>query len=106
MPLYIAAGHLVFGGLPDNFKPPRDALSNQAYFVGCISDVTANGEIINFADSVEKKNGNINACPADILGKLGGSFCYGLLYTLKYSNTLSTFIHFSLRHQCHIHPWK
>lgn len=68
-PLYISAGSVFFGGLPEDFVPVRNGLANQAYFVGCISDVTVNGQIINFADSVEKKNGNINGCPSDILGK-------------------------------------
>ncbi|XP_037900995.1 laminin subunit alpha [Glossina fuscipes] len=65
-PLYIDMGDIFFGGLPENIKIPRDALANLAYFLGCISDVTVNGEIINFADSIEKKNGNINSCSNDI----------------------------------------
>lgn len=68
--LIITAGDIFFGGLPEGYTTPRNALSNSAYFIGCISDVTVNGEIINFADSIEKKNGNINNCPSDILGKL------------------------------------
>lgn len=66
-PLYIQAGDVFFGGLPDNYIPVRNALPTLAYFVGCISDVTINGEIVNFADSAEKRNGNINNCPTDIL---------------------------------------
>ncbi|SPP85142.1 laminin subunit alpha [Drosophila guanche] len=66
-PLYIESGDIFFAGLPDNYQTPRGALSTLAYFVGCISDVTVNDEIINFANSAEKKNGNINGCPPDIL---------------------------------------
>jgi len=47
-------------------------LASLAYFVGCISDVTVNEEIINFANSAEKKNGNINGCPPHVLGELTG----------------------------------
>lgn len=72
-PLVITSGDIFFGGLPESYTTPRDALSNTAYFIGCISDVTVNGEIINFADSIEKKNGNINSCPSDILGELNKS---------------------------------
>lgn len=68
-PPLIRGGDIFFAGLPDNYRPPKDALSTLAYFVGCINDVTVNGEIINFADSAEKKNGNINGCPEDVLGK-------------------------------------
>ncbi|ALC44510.1 LanA [Drosophila busckii] len=66
-PLLIQAGDMFFGGLPDNYIPPKGGLSNLAYFVGCIKYATVNEEIINFADSAEKKNGNINGCPQDIL---------------------------------------
>lgn len=68
--LWIMNGDVFFGGLPETFIPPRNALPNMAYFLGCISDVTINGEIVNFADSVEKRNGNINQCPTDIMGKI------------------------------------
>ncbi|XP_034480299.1 laminin subunit alpha [Drosophila innubila] len=66
-PLVISGGDIFFGGLPDNYIPPKGVISTLAYFVGCINDVTVNGEIINFADSAERKNGNINGCPQDIL---------------------------------------
>lgn len=65
--LNIQAGDIFFAGLPDNYRPVRNALPTMAYFVGCISDVTINGEIVNFADSAEKRKGNINNCPTDIL---------------------------------------
>lgn len=68
-PLEISGGDIFFGGIPDNYVPPKGAISTLAYFLGCIRDVTVNGETINFADSAEKKNGNINGCPQDILGK-------------------------------------
>ncbi|EDV96510.1 laminin subunit alpha [Drosophila grimshawi] len=71
-PLEIEGGDIFFGGLPDNFIPPKGAISNLAYFVGCISDVTVNGEIINFADSAEKKGGNINGCTQDNLAYEAG----------------------------------
>lgn len=68
--LNIQAGDIFFAGLPDNYRPVRNALPTMAYFVGCISDVTINGEIVNFADSAEKRKGNINNCPTDILGNI------------------------------------
>lgn len=64
----LEGGDIFFAGLPDNYRTPRNALATTAYFVGCISDVTVNNEIINFANSVEKKNGNTNSCPPTVLG--------------------------------------
>nr|AAA28662.1 laminin A chain [Drosophila melanogaster] len=66
-PLILEGGDIFFAGLPDNYRTPRNALASLAYFVGCISDVTVNEEIINFANSAEKKNGNINGCPPHVL---------------------------------------
>jgi len=71
-PLILEGGDIFFAGLPDNYRTPRNALASLAYFVGCISDVTVNNEVINFANSAERKNGNINSCPPHVLGEFIG----------------------------------
>ncbi|XP_055387187.1 laminin subunit alpha [Condylostylus longicornis] len=65
--LWIEHGQIFFGGLPNNYKPIRDRLSNLAYFIGCINDVTLNGQIVNFADSNDKVGGSFEDCPSDLL---------------------------------------
>lgn len=66
-PLLITFGEIYFGGLQKYFKPVRGALPNEAYFVGCIQDVTINTNIINFSSSNDKLNAILNSCPRDIL---------------------------------------
>lgn len=65
--LLISFGEIYFGGLPKSFKPVRGAIPNEAYFVGCIQDVTINTNVINFASSTDKHNAILNSCPRDIL---------------------------------------
>lgn len=65
--LSISFGEIYFGGLPKYFTPVRGALPNEAYFVGCIQDVTINTNVINFASSTDKSNAILNSCPRDIL---------------------------------------
>lgn len=36
-------------------------------FVGCIADVTVNGNVINFANSKEKKNEILGKCILDVV---------------------------------------
>lgn len=65
--LSITFGDIYFGGLPKYFTPVRGALPNEAYFVGCIQDVTINTNVVNFASSTDKANAILNSCPRDIL---------------------------------------
>lgn len=58
---------IYFGGLPKGFTPKRIAIGPPAYFVGCISDVLVNGPIVNFADSVERKQAILDNCARDLL---------------------------------------
>ncbi|CRK95483.1 CLUMA_CG008952, isoform A [Clunio marinus] len=65
--LSISYGEIYFGGLTKYFTPVRGALPNEAYFVGCIQDVTINTNEVNFASSTDKMNAILNNCPRDIL---------------------------------------
>lgn len=65
--LLISFGEIYFGGLQKGFKPIGGALPNEAYFVGCIQDVTINTNVINFASSTDKQNAILNSCPRDVL---------------------------------------
>lgn len=65
--LLISFGEIYFGGLPKSFKSVKGALPNEAYFVGCIQDVTINTNVINFAISNDKTNAILNSCPRDVL---------------------------------------
>lgn len=65
--LHITFGEIYFGGLPKYFTPVRGGLPNEAYFVGCIQDVTINTNVINFSSSTDKLNAILNSCPRDIL---------------------------------------
>lgn len=56
-------GDIYFGGLPMNFRPPRNALSTLAYFTGCIEGVTLNGQVVNFANTTERMSGYLDYCP-------------------------------------------
>ena len=65
--LYLTFGEIYFGGLPRGFSPVRGALPNEAYFVGCIQDVSININVVNFASSTDKVNAVLNTCPRDIV---------------------------------------
>lgn len=65
--LEVTFGEIYFGGLPKFFKPVGGALPNDAYYVGCIQDVTINTNVVNFASSTDKLNAILNSCPRDIL---------------------------------------
>lgn len=65
-PLHISQGEIYFGGLPESYSPLRGAIASTSYFVGCISDVTVNGQVVNFADSTDKKNAVLNNCHRDL----------------------------------------
>jgi hypothetical protein len=67
--LNIQLGELYFGGLPPEFAVPKHALSSAAYFTGCISDVTVNGNIVNFANLSDYSGGVIGSCSRDLYGK-------------------------------------
>lgn len=67
--LNIQNGEIYFGGLPKHYQTAKGAIASTAYFTGCISDVTLNEEITNFASHVERESGLIDSCPGDILGK-------------------------------------
>lgn len=67
-PLIMQNGVIYFGGLPRHFQTARGAIPTNAYFTGCISDVTLNEEITNFASHVERQSGVIDVCPDGILG--------------------------------------
>lgn len=67
VPLYIDHGDIYFGGLPKGFKTPRMALATTAYFTGCIKDVTLSGQVVNFANSTDRKSAILDSCSADIL---------------------------------------
>ncbi len=66
-PLYVTFGEIYFGGVPRGFSPARGAIANDAYFVGCIQDVSVNTNVINFASSTDKQNAILNTCPRDIV---------------------------------------
>lgn len=65
--LTLEDGDIYYGGLPTGFPlaqfvPP--------YFVGCISDVYINGQISNFAQSIQRKSALLDSCARDLLGKI------------------------------------
>lgn len=64
--LHIENGDIYFGGLPKGFKTPRGVLASNAYFVGCISDVTIGGQMVNFANSTDRKNAVLDNCHRDV----------------------------------------
>jgi laminin, alpha 3/5 len=65
--LFLTFGEIYFGGLPRGFSPIGGALPNDAYFVGCIQDVSINSNVVNFASSTDKQNAVLNSCPRDIV---------------------------------------
>lgn len=63
--LYLENADIYYGGVPSGFPlaqyvPP--------YFIGCISDVHINGQISNFAQSIERKSALLDSCARDLLG--------------------------------------
>lgn len=64
--LQIENGDIYFGGLPKGFKTPRGVLASNAYLVGCISDVTIGGHMVNFANSTDRKNAVLDNCHRDV----------------------------------------
>uniref|UniRef100_A0A1B0CH53 Netrin axonal chemotropic factor n=1 Tax=Lutzomyia longipalpis TaxID=7200 RepID=A0A1B0CH53_LUTLO len=65
--LQISFGDIFFGGLPRNFRLPKNSLKTTAYFVGCITDVTINGDVVNFAESTDRTNAVLADCHPDLL---------------------------------------
>lgn len=68
-PLFIEHGDIYYGGLPNGFKTPKNVLGSTDYFVGCISDVTIRGQVVNFANSTDKKAADLDNCSRDIFGE-------------------------------------
>lgn len=64
--LNIQQGEIYFGGLPKSYVPVQGAIASTAYFLGCISDVSINGQVVNFAISTDKKNAILNSCHRDL----------------------------------------
>lgn len=67
--LYLENADIYFAGLPDGTQVERDALQSPAYFVGCISYVVLNGQLVNFAESIDRKSAVLDNCARDLLGK-------------------------------------
>lgn len=65
-PLYIQNGDIYFGGVPKGFRAKSGTVSTDAYFLGCISDVTINSQPVNFASSVDRQNAVLDQCPRDL----------------------------------------
>lgn len=63
--LLISFGEIFFGGLPRHYRVPKNTLKTTAYLVGCISDVTVNEDVVNFAESRDKENAILDNCPQD-----------------------------------------
>ncbi|XP_058121122.1 laminin subunit alpha [Anopheles ziemanni] len=65
-PLLIDNGDIYFGGLPKNYVTPKLALATNAYFMGCLSDITVNGQIVNFASLSDKKSAVLDQCSKEL----------------------------------------
>lgn len=76
--LYLENADIYYGGVPNGF-PQAQYLS--PYFVGCISDVHINGQISNFAQSIERKSALLDSCARDLLGMMM-NWCTGCVHTL------------------------
>lgn len=63
--LYLEDADIYYGGLPNDFPIAQNV---PPYFVGCISDVYINGQISNFAQSIERKSALLDSCARDLLG--------------------------------------
>ncbi|KAL3275279.1 hypothetical protein HHI36_020047 [Cryptolaemus montrouzieri] len=66
-PLHILYGNLFIGGLPSTLTAASGMVGSTEPFVGCIADVTLNGNVINFANSTDKKNEILGKCALDIV---------------------------------------
>lgn len=83
-PLYIEHGNIYYGGLPNNFITPRNVLGSTENFAGCINDVTIRGQVVNFANSTDKKAAELDNCSRDIFGKLAILLsCSDLIFALN-----------------------
>lgn len=60
--LFIEHGDIYYGGLPHGFITPKNVLASSDNFVGCISDVTIRGQVVNFAISTDKKAAEMDNC--------------------------------------------
>lgn len=65
-PLYLQNGEIFFGGVPKGFRVKSGTVSTDAYFLGCISDVTINSQLVNFAQSVDRHSAVLDQCPRDL----------------------------------------
>lgn len=54
---------MFFGGLPDTIVPPSRASISDKAFIGCVSDTTINGELVNFAISSASYGEQLEKCP-------------------------------------------
>lgn len=63
--LYLENANIYYGGLPNDFPQAQYVTP---YFVGCISDVHINGQISNFAQSIERQSALLDSCARDLLG--------------------------------------
>lgn len=68
-PLFLTNADIYFAGLPEGYQVSRDALQVPAYFVGCILHVVLNGQLVNFAESIDRKSAVLDNCARDLLGK-------------------------------------
>lgn len=64
--LYLENADIYYGGVPNGFALARVP----PYFIGCISDVHINGQISNFAQSIERKSVLLDSCARDLLGMM------------------------------------
>lgn len=64
--LQISIGEIFFGGLPKGYRIPKHTLRTSAYLVGCITDVTVNEDVINFAVARDKHNAILDNCASDM----------------------------------------
>lgn len=63
--LYLEDADIYYGGVPSGFPQAQYV---PPFFVGCISDVYINGQISNFAQSIERKSALLDSCARDLLG--------------------------------------
>lgn len=91
-PLYLDKASIYFAGLPDGTQVSREGLPLPAYFVGCISYVVLNGDLVNFAESTDRKSAILDNCARDLLGKnrMLRSFCSSPFISLHFVHRLRT----------------
>ncbi|KAK9871509.1 hypothetical protein WA026_012880 [Henosepilachna vigintioctopunctata] len=66
-PLHILYGNLFIGGLPPSLTAMPEMVGTMEPFIGCIADVTLNGNVINFANKTDKKNEIFGKCVLDVV---------------------------------------